>query len=75
VIGIQPLQGGYRAFAEVVEQEEYMKRIGRDGLLCIYEVDLDDRLEILRYGRKASRVRTEVPTDEEVSVGESLTHA
>lgn len=61
VTSIEPVSGGFLASFETIEQEDYMKRIGKDPMIAVYEVRLDAQMEILGYRRSEARVQTELP--------------
>ncbi|MBI4606183.1 MAG: hypothetical protein HY721_29810 [Planctomycetes bacterium] len=72
VVAIQPHDGGFRVFAEIIEDDEHMRRYGRDGLVSVYEVLLDGDLRIQGYARRKARSRTAVPEPTPTKVDESI---
>jgi hypothetical protein len=71
VTSIQPVSGGFLASFETVEEEDYMKRIGKDPMIAVYEVRLDDRMEILSYRRHDARSRNDLPSETQEMTQES----
>lgn len=49
---------GWWALVEAVEESDFMRRYGRGDLMGLYEVHLDDDLQILSYSRRGLRERT-----------------
>ena len=61
VIAIHPLADGYRAYFETIEEDQYMRRTGREGIIAVYEAELTDGLEVKAYRRKNARSRSAIP--------------
>jgi len=59
VINVAPDGEGWRAQIEVVEEADYMRRRGRDDLLALYDVTVNEKFEITSYRRAALRSRNE----------------
>lgn len=57
VIEINKNEDGWNLRVEVLEESEYMRRRGRGDLLAIYEVKVDNELNIASYIRKSMRER------------------
>ncbi len=60
IIGVCKTEEGWKIEIEVIEESEYMRRHGRNDLMAIYEVDLNENLDIMRYERKSIRERGKV---------------
>jgi len=60
VIGISREQEGWTAEIEVVEESDYMRKHGRNDLMAIYEVEINENFEIMRFERKRIRERGKV---------------
>ncbi|MBN8235281.1 gas vesicle protein [Halobacillus kuroshimensis] len=54
----------WRVIVEVIEEKEYMKKYARDQMVGVYEVFLDEQLDISGFSRIRLRYRTEI--DEQV---------
>ena len=65
VIALESDPQGWRALAEVVEDSDYLRRLGRSDMMGVYEVHVDHDLEVVSYSRKGLRERTAL----EMSVG------
>lgn len=63
VIGIEKTENGWKAYIEVVEEDEYMRVRAKDDLVATYEVLLDDSLDILGFQRITVRERDELPAE------------
>ncbi|MDA8212844.1 MAG: gas vesicle protein [Clostridia bacterium] len=61
VISVSKTENGWKVLIEVIEEDEYMRVRAKDDLLATYEVELDDNLEILGFGRVGLRERDEIP--------------
>lgn len=57
IIGAQKTDDGWLAEIEIIEDEEYLKKHGRNGIIALYEVKLTDDLEVIHYERKSLRER------------------
>jgi hypothetical protein len=57
VIGAQKTDDGWTAEIEVIEDEEYLKRHARNGIIALYEVKLTADFEVFHYERKSLRER------------------
>lgn len=51
-------EDGWQVEVEVIEESEYMKRYGKDQLLGVYQVILNEDMEITSYDRMALRPRS-----------------
>ena len=58
VIAVESEGEGWQVLIETVEESDYMSRLGRSHMLGLYEVHVDQDLEILSYTRKGLRERT-----------------
>lgn len=58
VIAVESGGQEWRVLVETVEESDYMSRLGRSHMLGLYEVHVDQDLEILSYTRKGLRERT-----------------
>lgn len=61
IIGVVPRQDGWIVRVEVVEEDEYMRRHGRDELLAEYEIEVSPGFEIVSFSRTGFRHRGEIP--------------
>lgn len=57
IIGVCKTGEGWTVEIEVIEEDEYMRRHGRNELLGIYEIELDEKPEIICYKRVKLRER------------------
>lgn len=57
VIGVTKTEDGWVAEIEILEDEEYLKQHGRNGMIALYEVRLTTDLEVMHYERKSLRER------------------
>lgn len=57
VIAVAATEKGWLISAEVIEEDEYMRRRARKDLLGIYEFILDEDLTVLSYQRKELKER------------------
>lgn len=57
IVAIIPAEAGWTVEVEVVEEDDYMRRRGRDEIMGLYEVMVAADLEIAGYRRKALRMR------------------
>jgi hypothetical protein len=62
VIGVLPEQDGWKVDIEVAEEVEYMRKRARNDLMAIYEVLVNDNLEITGFERKTLRERSSTTT-------------
>jgi len=60
VIGVSKTENGWRIEIEVMEESEYMRKHGRNDLLAVYSVELNDNLDMIRYQRESTRERGKV---------------
>lgn len=51
-------ENGWRVEIEVIEESDYMKRYGKDQLLGVYDVFINNDSEIESFERKSLRPRT-----------------
>ena len=58
VIAAESEGEGWRVLLETVEESDYMTRVGRSHMLGLYEVHVDQDVEIVSYTRKGLRERT-----------------
>jgi len=58
VIAVESEGEGWRVLLETVEESDYMTRVGRSHMLGLYEVHVDQDVEIVSYTRKGLRERT-----------------
>lgn len=57
VIGVQKVEDGWTAEIEVIEDEEYLKKHARNGIIALYEIKLTANFEVIHYERKSLRER------------------
>ncbi len=57
IVGATKNEDGWTLKVEVVEESEYLVQFGRDELLAIYEVRVNEALEIIHYKRESLRER------------------
>lgn len=60
VIGVARDTDIYKVQIEVPEEVEYMRRRAKDDILAIYEVAVDNNMEIISFERKYLRERTSI---------------
>jgi len=60
IIGVSKTEEGWRVEIEVVEESEYMRKHGRNDLMGVYAVNLNDNMEIIRYQRESTRERGKI---------------
>ncbi len=49
---------GWNARVEALEESAYMRSMGRGDMLGVYDVTLDNNLNVMTYSRKKLRERT-----------------
>ncbi|SFE92558.1 Gas vesicle synthesis protein GvpO [Alteribacillus iranensis] len=54
----------WEARVEVIEEKEYMKKYGRDQIIGVYVVQLDENLDIISFERIHMRPRTATRVEE-----------
>lgn len=57
VIAVEPDGEGQRVLVEVVEESEYVRRLGKSEILGVYEVHMDRNLNVTSYSRIGLRDR------------------
>lgn len=62
VISVLPEQYGWKVDIEVAEEVEYMRKRARNDLMAIYEVLVNDNLEVTGFERKTLRERSSTIT-------------
>lgn len=50
----------WKAMVEIIEEKDYMKRYGNDEMIGLYEVYLDQDMEITGYARVNLRFRSDL---------------
>lgn len=60
IISAKKVDEGWRALVEVIEEKEYMKKYARDEMIGLYEVFLDDDLEVSGFHRLSLRFRSDL---------------
>jgi len=68
VIALESDPQGWRVMVEIVEDSDYLRRIGRSDMVGIYEAHIGRDLEVVSYARKGLRDRTARDVTE-ISVG------
>lgn len=63
IIGVCREHEGWHVDIEVIEESEYMRKHGRNDLMAIYSVKLNEHCEITCYERKCIRERGKVDFD------------
>ncbi|MFC2948861.1 gas vesicle protein GvpO [Virgibacillus sediminis] len=53
-------QEGWRGLVEVIEEKEYMKKYGNDQMIGLYEIFLDDELDVMGFSRISLRYRSDL---------------
>ncbi len=53
-------ENGWKLTVEVIEEKEYMKRYAKDEMLGIYDVYLNQDIEIISYKRRDIRYRSSI---------------
>lgn len=59
-VGIVKEEKGWIIQAEIIEDSEYTRKRARDDIIALYEVILNENLEILSYFRKDFRERGKI---------------
>jgi hypothetical protein len=57
VVAVEPDGEGRRVLVEIVEESEYMRRLGKSEMLGVYEVYVDPSLNVISYSRIGLRDR------------------
>lgn len=65
IIGVEKSENGWRVKVETVEDSEYMRRRALNDTMALYEVELNENLEILSYKRLTLRQRDEIQQEDE----------
>ena len=65
VIGVERSDNGWHVQVETVEESQYMRARALDDIVGLYEVRIDDNLEIVSYERIALRERAVIDGDDE----------
>ncbi|MBM7623253.1 gas vesicle protein GvpO [Sporohalobacter salinus] len=60
VISIIPTEDGWNVEFEVITEDRYMRKKGRNDLIAKYEAKIDKELNITSYARKELRERGSV---------------
>jgi hypothetical protein len=68
VIALESDPEGWRVLVEVVEDSDYLRRLGRSDMMGVYEVHVGHDLEVVSYARRGLRDRTALEMTE-TSVG------
>lgn len=58
VYSVEPAGDGWKVEAEVIEEDEYMRRLGRPEILGIYLLNLDERFDVASFRRIGMRERS-----------------
>lgn len=64
VVGIERRENGWLAQVETVEESEYMRRRALDDIMGLYEVEVNDALEITGYQRISLRERVVIRSED-----------
>lgn len=65
VIGVERAEEGWAIQVETVEESEYMRARAMDDIVGLYEVKMNNNLEIISYERIALRERAVINSDDE----------
>lgn len=57
VVGASQDEGGWKVEMEVAEEVEYMRKRARDDLMGIYEIYLNNNMEVIEFKRTKIRER------------------
>ena len=60
LVSVKKIDRNWLAEIEVVAEDEYMIKRGRDETLALYEVELDEAFGVISYNRKGLRPRGSV---------------
>lgn len=53
-------ESGWKALVEVIEEKEYMKKYANDQMVGLYEVLIDNDLEVNEFSRISLRFRSDL---------------
>lgn len=62
IISISPEGDGWLVRAEIIEEDEYMRKRGRRELIGIYDLIFDNNLDIVSFERKGLKERGTIPS-------------
>lgn len=65
VIGVERLDNGWSVQVETIEESDYMRKRALDDVVGLYEVVLNEKMEIVSYKRIGMRQRDEISEDKE----------
>ncbi|MGC7873196.1 gas vesicle protein GvpO [Desulfosporosinus sp. SYSU MS00001] len=65
VISIEKKEDGWLAILETVEESDYMRQRALNDIIGLYELKINEHLEIVSYKRIGLRERTSLGRDEE----------
>lgn len=51
---------GWKVMIEVIEEKEYMKKYAKDEMLGVYQVFINQALEVTSFSRKSIRYRSSI---------------
>lgn len=60
VIGVIRSQDTWSVEVETVEDSEYLRRRAQDDIMAVYEVEVDNSGQIVKYQRKGLRSRSQL---------------
>lgn len=65
VIGVTRCDMGWSVQVETIEESEYMRARALDDVVGIYEVEVNEKFEIVSYKRTALRERDKIEVEQE----------
>lgn len=65
VIGVEKDESGWIATVEIIEESDYMRSRALDDIIGLYQVKLDDSLQITSYQRISLRERDKFAKQDE----------
>ena len=60
IVSMKKQEEGWRVLVEVIEEKEYMKKYAHDEMIGLYEVFLDENLEVTGFSRMSLRYRSDL---------------
>lgn len=65
IIGVEQREGGWIVMVETVEESDYMRKRALDDIVGVYEVMVNENMEIVSYKRTSLRERDEIGGESE----------
>lgn len=60
----QSEENGWRITLEVIEEKDYMKKYAQDEMVGVYEVNMDEDMQITGFSRLSLRYRSDLEEQE-----------